>query len=349
MPKCLLPLGLRRPIRIGANSGLCRLLRILQRICSAFCSAPRRPVEVGIGHRQVVPHRNLGGVAQPAGYHVKGIVSRKLRFPAQSQILEGLGPRLHAGPRQDSVKLGPQVRVTPAVRPLGCRPVGVGIGAAHHVHFPLFGPVPRRLQLVAQLGEEGNNPATPPGVVFGLGAVHANPVRRPVDASQLQAQNLGRGPQPAVSAQNGNQSPSGIAGRQNLGRCLSGNEPLPVGRVPFVVLHVAERVFVDQPAPLRSREHLPGPLKPLRNRRIGQPLTYHRKPYRVGIGRADFPQGPAGAKALDKVPLHVPEYHPRSRFDVDSAVDVAFDELAQRRPFPGLPGLAKSGPCNPGV
>jgi len=59
-----------------------RVLRLkMRRPCAAFCAALASPIEVGIGHLQIVLQGDARAVAQPTRDNVKGMVLRQFGFP----------------------------------------------------------------------------------------------------------------------------------------------------------------------------------------------------------------------------------------------------------------------------
>ena len=68
------------------DSGLHRVRRKMRRVLAGIYAGFHRPVEVGIGHLQVVPHRHLGRVAKPCGSTLSSIQQTELaHLTAKSQ------------------------------------------------------------------------------------------------------------------------------------------------------------------------------------------------------------------------------------------------------------------------
>ena len=63
-------------MRVRATGRVRLLRRILRHLCAAFCAAPGGLRKIGIGHLQIVPQGDPGGVAQPVGHHVQRIIVR---------------------------------------------------------------------------------------------------------------------------------------------------------------------------------------------------------------------------------------------------------------------------------
>lgn len=74
--------------------------------------AGNRSLEMLIGHLQVVPGRDGLAIPDPGADNVQRELLGQLRFPRRPQVVEQLGPGLPAGPRNDPLKLGPQVHVS---------------------------------------------------------------------------------------------------------------------------------------------------------------------------------------------------------------------------------------------
>jgi len=77
---------MRTPFGLRLVTSLCafRLRRFLRRFLGAQFPAHRRPLIVGVGYVNVVPHRNRLGIAQPLRYNRQREVSDQVRFASPS-------------------------------------------------------------------------------------------------------------------------------------------------------------------------------------------------------------------------------------------------------------------------
>jgi hypothetical protein len=78
---------------------------ILQRPCTAFCSAP----EILFCGLKVVLLRNEGRITDPGADDVQGVNTSQLRFPAGSQVVEKLWPWRQPGAADNLREPGPKV------------------------------------------------------------------------------------------------------------------------------------------------------------------------------------------------------------------------------------------------
>jgi hypothetical protein len=145
-----------RPLRVHAFSCVRLLRRFLRRFFFRFgrrmffgSVTGNRPLEVGVGHVNVVPHRNGLRVAQPLRHNRQRELSGQVRFATRPHRMPQAGPRFQAGTTNNLFQRGPQVGIRPAAGAL-C-PLAVLFGG--YILSPFRRRVPGRFQVRPDSGE----------------------------------------------------------------------------------------------------------------------------------------------------------------------------------------------------
>ncbi|MEN6506798.1 MAG: hypothetical protein ABFD92_19860 [Planctomycetaceae bacterium] len=259
-----------------------------------------RPGPVFFGGLKVMPHGNLGGVADPPADGLHRVRLGKLCLAGAAKVLEQLAPGRHARPLDDLRQLRAQVLL--------------GVAIAGDNVLRAFGRLFKHVAQVRQDFREDRHLAdTAVRMVLRLVAVDCEPIMFPVNVHPLELQHFRGAAQAAIAGQGEDQLPLGIrAGRQHRLRLCLGHVIEPLGILAHDRCLPVEWIVTDQPLALCRPEELLGNAHASADRVIGQgfPVGFivaggKVNPESVGVAGRDRVQPPAFPEEVNQAALGV--------------------------------------------
>ncbi|HEY2413483.1 MAG TPA: hypothetical protein VGI40_14630 [Pirellulaceae bacterium] len=205
------------------------------------------------------------------------------------------GPFLETGTFDDFLKCRAQVAIPPAALS-HCRLAELFVD---DVNGLVGRTLERSSQVFVQFWEQRDRPRGLAFMVLGLGRLDLDQVVFPVHIFPAERQHFAGAPQTAVAAQRHDHPPIVVGTSVQQGLRIVARDEVHLVRHRPRDRNFIERVFGDEPLAFRRLEPRLGPLQPLTNRKIGQPLGNHRLLIVVRIARRNAYQIAVSPELVD--------------------------------------------------